>query len=107
MYNILVSLIKNLDSLITMLPDVYKRQGSGRINGGNSHGKIWRNSMNKIAAVSYTHLLLRHSVFFPQKVEDSPLFRSNLQTVLAEVTGQFSVDCGGNFTIQDVYKRQG
>ena len=22
------------------------------------------------------------------------------QTVLAEVTGQFSVDCGGNFTIQ-------
>jgi len=44
--------------------------------------------------------LLRHSVFFPQKDEDS-LFRSNLQTVLAEVTGQFSVDCGGNFTIQD------
>ena len=45
--------------------------------------------------------MLGNTVFFPQKDEDSPLFRSNLQTVLAEVTGQFSVDCGGNFTIQD------
>ena len=47
-----------------------------------------------------TQLLLRHSIFFPQKDKDGPLLRSNLQTVLAEVTGQFSVDCGGNFTIQ-------
>ena len=46
-----------------------------------------------------TQLLLRHAVFFPQENEYRPLFGTDFQSVLTEVTVQFPVDCRRNFAI--------